>query len=75
MAEDTTIRPGQPTAGEELTQQREELVREQPIVENNVLTQAAVQTAEGVACPFCGTVMGMNTPRSIAAVSLTCTIG
>ena len=56
MAEDTTIRPGQPTAGEELTQQREELVREQPQMENNVQTQAAVQTAEGVACPFCGTV-------------------
>ena len=56
MAEDTTIRPEQNTISDgAITQQREALVRESA-PEPEVQTQAAVQTAQGVACPFCGTV-------------------
>jgi len=62
MAEDTTIRPEQATpANEVLTQQREEHSRE-PIAETEIQTQAAVQTAQGIICPFCQTV---NEPNAV----------
>jgi len=55
MAEDTTLRPTQDYPGAEQLAKREELVRELP-TDSPYETQTAVQTAQGVACPFCGTV-------------------
>lgn len=64
MTEDITIRPNQNDSGEALLH-REELVRTQQTAEA-VDTQVAVQTAEGIACPFCGTV---NEPGAMFCLS------
>ena len=64
MTIDSTIRPDQ-AAFDSPLMQREELSRvHQP--ESSIQTQAVVQTAEGVACPFCGTV---NEPGAMFCLS------
>ncbi len=64
MIEDNTIRPDQ-TAPNKSFLQHEELTRtKQP--DQPVQVQTAVQTAEGVQCPFCGTV---NEPGAVYCLS------
>lgn len=64
MADDITIRPEQNPASEQALS-REELVREQ-VAEEPLQQQVAVQTAQGVACPFCGAV---NEPDAVFCLS------
>ena len=64
MPEDNTIRPEQMTTDKQFLQ-HDELARPlQP--DSTTQTQAAVQTAEGIACPFCGTV---NEPGAVFCLS------
>ena len=63
MTTDSTIRPDQ-AAPDSPLMQREELTRVHQ--QESVQTQMAVQTAEGLACPFCGTV---NEPGAMFCLS------